>query len=211
LPLYRRAGDELGEANCVKSLGNIALERSDHEEVRARCEEALPLYRRVGDVLGEASCIQSLGDVALGRTDHEGARGRFEEALPLYRRVGSVLGEANCIQRLGDIALERLDHEGAQARYEDALLLYEGIQEPYSIGGAHGRLARLAKDQGERRRHLDAAQTAWVRVDRLDLIAALDAEFRGGVEPSRAPARLPGMLISGNTVPRHGFRKRAPA
>src|SRR5262249_45213382 len=58
LPLSLRVGDVLGEANCIKSLGNIALWRSDHDGARARYEQALPLFRRVGSVLGEANCIE---------------------------------------------------------------------------------------------------------------------------------------------------------
>jgi hypothetical protein len=42
-------GDVLGEANCILSLGDIALARSDQETARARYEEALRLYRMFGD------------------------------------------------------------------------------------------------------------------------------------------------------------------
>ena len=75
LPLYRKVGDLQGEANCIKSLGNIALDRSDHEAARQRYEAALPLYRKVGSVLGEANCIRSLGDIALDRA----ARGEMRK------------------------------------------------------------------------------------------------------------------------------------
>lgn len=44
-PLYRQVGDVLGEANCIWSLGDLALRHSDHETARARYEQAQPLYR----------------------------------------------------------------------------------------------------------------------------------------------------------------------
>jgi tetratricopeptide (TPR) repeat protein len=176
-PLYRQVGNVLGEANCIKSLGDIALERSDHDAARARYEEALPLYRRIGNALGEANCIKSLGDIALERSDHDAARALYEEALPLYRRIGNALGEANCIQRLGDIALQRSDHDVARAQFETALKLYERVQEPYSIGCAHERLARIAKNDTARRYHVAAAREAWRSIDRNDLVQKLDIEF----------------------------------
>ncbi|MDZ4798615.1 MAG: tetratricopeptide repeat protein, partial [Bryobacteraceae bacterium] len=93
LPIFREVGDRLGEANCIMSLGDIALRRSDHEQARLRFLEALPIYREVGDRLGEANCIKSLGNIALDRSDHEQARLRFLEALPIYREFGDRLGE----------------------------------------------------------------------------------------------------------------------
>src|SRR6266540_1090983 len=61
------AGDHRQQARLHEVLGDLALDRSDHDAARARYEQALPLFQRVGDVRGEAYCINRLGDLALRR------------------------------------------------------------------------------------------------------------------------------------------------
>jgi len=125
--LFLAAGDVSRAANCIQSLGDIALGRSEVAIAQARYEEALPLYRGDADTIGEAHCIERIGDIAFKRGDYKTAQTRYEEALPLYRTVGAVLGEANCIKCLGDVALEGSDYATAQARYEEALPLYRHV------------------------------------------------------------------------------------
>ena len=47
MPRYRQVGNVLGEANCIKSLGDVALERSDRDTARQRYQEALGLYGKI--------------------------------------------------------------------------------------------------------------------------------------------------------------------
>jgi len=140
----------------------------------------LPLERALSvspDERTQARCLERLGRIAFDCSDHDDARARYEEALPLFRRVGQILGKANCIQGLGDIALKNSDQRAARKLFEEALGLYSRIQEPYSMGWAHFRLARIAERPEERQDHIDAAREAWTRIKRPDLVARLDQEL----------------------------------
>jgi tetratricopeptide (TPR) repeat protein len=120
----RAAGNTVGLADCIRFIGSIALERSDHAAARKAYEQALPLYRQVDDTLGEADCILGLGSIARERSDHEAARKAYDQALPLYRQAGNILGEAICIMNLGSAARARSDYKAACKAYEQALLLF---------------------------------------------------------------------------------------
>ena len=164
---FHDAGNLLGEANCILSLGEIALARSDHDGARQRYEAALPLYQEVGSVLGEANCVRSLGDIAYERSDYDDARQRNEAALPLYQKVGDVLGEANCILSLGEIAFARPDSEGARHLYEVALPLYQKVGsvpgEANCIKGL-GDIALARSDYEGARQRYEAALPLFQRV-----------------------------------------------
>lgn len=77
----------------------------------------------------------------------------------------------------GDIAVAVGDPPEAEGRFREALALYERVADPYSIGGAHRRLARVVTDDAARERHVKAAREAWRSIGFDHLVAKLDEEF----------------------------------
>lgn len=196
LSIYRQAGDIRCEADCIKGLGRVASLRSDHDEARRCYQLALPLYHKAASVLGVANCSRDIGDLAIDCSTLVEARQFHEAALALYREIGALYGEARCILGLGTIA--RLEGHQTEARqiYEQALALCQRIKSPYLIGCTQRCLARLT-DADDRQGHLAAARTAWMSIDRPDLVEELDQEFG---RPSTT-TDLPTSDLPGNPSP----------
>jgi len=108
-PLYQKVGDVQGEANCIRSLGDVALMRSEYEQARAMYEKAQPLYQKVGSVQGEANCIQGLGDIARALGQVEKARALYETALVLYGRIPEPFSLGQTHRRLARLASNTSD------------------------------------------------------------------------------------------------------
>lgn len=87
LPLYREIGHRLGEANCVKALGDVALRQDRYQDAASLFQQALPLYRQIGDRLGEAGCLWSMARLELARCRPEAAQEPFDRAACLYEAI----------------------------------------------------------------------------------------------------------------------------
>ncbi|HRQ38687.1 MAG TPA: tetratricopeptide repeat protein, partial [Chloroflexota bacterium] len=88
LPIYREIGARLGEANCIKRLGDVHVRLSELPQARARYEAALPIYREIGDRLGEANTYTGLGDLALAEEQYPAAKEWYEKAWAIYEAIG---------------------------------------------------------------------------------------------------------------------------
>lgn len=125
LSIFQSAGIVLGEAHCIKGLGNINLALQRHKAALSDYQRALELYRKIGDSLNEANCIQAIGDLALACSELDFAGECYRAAGPIYATIHDEQGQANCILSLGDIALIRNDNDAARPLFQQALSLFQ--------------------------------------------------------------------------------------
>ncbi len=144
-----KAGDILGQANCIMSIGDIHLRESRNIDALNSYNTALPLYKQIGAILGQANCIMSIGDIHLRESRNIDALNSYNTALPLYKQIGAILGQANCIRSIGDIHLSESRNIDALNSYNTALPLYKQIGDILgqancimSIGDIHLRESR---------------------------------------------------------------------
>jgi tetratricopeptide (TPR) repeat protein len=166
LRLYEEVGDAMGQAGCVKRLGDVALNRHELDEAQVRYVSAEQHFKQIGDARGQAACIERFGDIALARSEYVCAGEHYEAAKSLFQH--DDLGKANCIRGLGDIHEGKEEYLVAGERWREALDLYSKNGDPFWIGTAHIRLARRAATREEAAKHREAALRAWASIDRLD-------------------------------------------
>ncbi len=130
--LARQKGDRLGEANCLKSLGDLRMREDDLSGARKDYELALPICREIRDRLGEANCLQSQGRLMLMNGNSEEAFQRFRNMLNLYAGIGSLQGQQNAFYLLATTAQTAGQPDQALLLAEDSLEIGRKIPDKYT-------------------------------------------------------------------------------
>ncbi|MCP4714606.1 MAG: hypothetical protein GY868_05760, partial [Deltaproteobacteria bacterium] len=144
LPLYRKIGDVLGEANCIQSIGGIHFRESRNEDARKSFERALPLYRKIGDVLGEANCIQRIGKYLIAEDRVSEGGEQFERANSLYQRINDKYNLAVSLYEHGRLLKEKPGRrDEAKKRLHDAADLFEEMNLPKDVEDCKDLIAEL--------------------------------------------------------------------
>jgi D-alanyl-D-alanine carboxypeptidase (penicillin-binding protein 5/6) len=120
MELYRLAGNNLGLANSLQSLGDLESRIGKTQEAEERYTQAIQIYRNEGANLGLANALKSLGDVETEAGNLGVAQDHYEQAIELYRTGGRTLGLANALQRLGDLKRIQKRFKEATGHYSTA-------------------------------------------------------------------------------------------
>jgi tetratricopeptide (TPR) repeat protein len=148
LELGRQIGDPTLIAIALSGLARIAL-RTDVEEARRLCREALAVTEGTDDRLGRGHATHVLGVAAQMSGDFLEARGYMTERIEQAREAGNLATVSSEAGNLSMVERQLGNLERAEALAREALDIDyrrgNGLAMPWKING----LAAVAADRGE--------------------------------------------------------------
>ncbi|MFG2311838.1 BTAD domain-containing putative transcriptional regulator [Streptomyces sp. NPDC048566] len=156
LAASRRAGDRLGEAATLHSLGSLAVTRQDFARAEAHLLESAAIFEDIGEQLGGALATRALGYLARIRGRQDEATKRYEAALDVFRRGGESVAVAYVLHNLAQLRLDSGDEAAAGPLLDEALRLSrEGSGRRVEAQVLH-RLGQTHLDRGDCEAALEA-------------------------------------------------------
>ena len=113
LALYRKVGDEEGEANVLWGMGSYRYFGADPGAGADDFAAALTIHRRVGNRTMEAWSLHMLGLARLRTGDREVARASFREAMGQFHGAGDTAGMTLVLDDFASLAAADGDAERA--------------------------------------------------------------------------------------------------
>ena len=129
IPKLERLQDELGEANTLLALGDLAMRMADLKEAKLKYEKALEIFQQIDSKLGGANTLLALGDLALRTDELKKAKSKYEKALEIFQQIDSRLDEAHTLQALGKWFAIMDELENAEDYLDDAATIFKRIEE----------------------------------------------------------------------------------
>lgn len=129
LAIYRAIGNRLGEANCVRSLGDVHYMLNEYDPARERYEQALPIYQAIGNRLGEANCASSLGDVHSGIGNYPTAVEDYQKSIILYDAIENRAAAAGACGQLAQVFARIKATDKAKACCKEVIERYRALDD----------------------------------------------------------------------------------
>jgi tetratricopeptide (TPR) repeat protein len=145
----RHAGDRLGEAGALRSLGDVRWLTGDYPAAAQALEQTLDIYRDLGDRLGQARALANLSKVCGTTGDYPAAAQALEQALDIYRDLGHRHGQAAALRDLGFVRLATGDYPAAAWFLEQALGISRDLGDRLGQAGALSDLGAVRRATGD--------------------------------------------------------------
>lgn len=130
LDLYRRAGNRLGEARLLQTLGVLADEAGESEKAEGLFQEALAVAADLDVPRLQAICNDSLAIMAGRRGEHERSLELLNRARDLHARTGDRRAIVFTLNNLGDTYFELGRYDEARDVFIEGEALCKEIRTP---------------------------------------------------------------------------------
>src|SRR5262249_54812520 len=151
LVLGRQSGDPTLTALALTGLARIAL-RTDPDEARRLCLEALDTVEGTDDTSGRSSALHVLGVAAQMAGDLEEGRAFMRRRLELGRETDNYVAVASEAGNLSMVERQLGNLDEAEALAREALEIARHRGDQWAVTYAVNGLAAVATDRGEHER-----------------------------------------------------------
>jgi tetratricopeptide (TPR) repeat protein len=130
LAAARQAGDRLGEAGALSTLGVLQRANGSYPGAAASHQQALALFGDLGNLLGQAEALNRLGELSLRTSATAQARDQHSRALAIARDTSAAPEQARALEGTGHSHVQEGNSSQAVVPLRQALTIYQRIGAP---------------------------------------------------------------------------------
>lgn len=149
LSAVRQAGNKLGEAALLASLGTLHVSRFQPADARASLGAALTLFDELGNPHGQALSWRDLALLDRHLGEYDRALAGYERSLRGFDLAADIVGRATVLTQSAFILIRRGDSADARARLDEALAIFDSVGYEGGKARALRRVGQLLLEQGE--------------------------------------------------------------
>jgi tetratricopeptide (TPR) repeat protein len=133
LAAARSAGNPRGEANILRAMGEMHMDRDRYEEALTCLGAAMKIFDDLGDGLPSAHVRRAIGVACriLGRI-HDAVQ-HLEKTIPIFREADDAAGLAGALHGLGSVQRESGRHLAALESYQEGLTLFRRLDDSVNV------------------------------------------------------------------------------
>lgn len=140
--------DKLGQANVLKSRGDLRRRQDELAGAAADYAAALMLFEAGDAKLGRADVLKAHGDMAQAQQMPHDAMTWYEQALVLYKGRGGRLGLSNVLAEVAKVQLTIGALDAAEKAALEALEVGRQAQSAYALSVSWRVLVLIATLRG---------------------------------------------------------------
>ncbi|HEU5470887.1 MAG TPA: BTAD domain-containing putative transcriptional regulator [Actinophytocola sp.] len=149
LEVSRTAGNRLGQAAMLYSLGTLNMFQKRLAEAERFFASALDIFESGGNAHGRALVLRNIGIVAGLVGNFPVMLKNYLESIELMRTVGDRMGEAHILRDMASYWLDEGDHDTARGLLDDALAICRQVKCLRGEAQVLNRFAHLHLGTGE--------------------------------------------------------------